>query len=266
MVNFPALKLSFLIQPIAFELFGINIYYYAICIVGGILLSLFLCHQSKEKFGIHFDFVFESLMIAVFIGLIGARIYYVAFQWKNGHISLNDIFNIRKGGLAIYGGLIAGGLVIIKRCQKYKVNFLDFFDYIAPFVALAQSIGRWGNFFNQEAYGTQTNNIFRMGIHTIKGYKEVHPAFLYESIATMFIFVILRILQKNRKFKGEICYFYLFLYAGIRMLIEGVRIDSLMLGNFRISQILSLAIFVVFGGMLLKKRKKYIDKGGHRSK
>ena len=266
MVSFPGLKLSFLISPIAFTVFGIDIYYYAICIVGGILLALLMCYQSKEKFGIDFDFVFESLMIAIVIGLMGARIYYVVFHLKNSQISLNDIGNLRNGGLAIYGGLIAGSLVIARKCQKRKVNLLDFLDYIAPFVALAQSIGRWGNFFNQEAYGSQTKNMFRMGMVTIEGYKEVHPAFLYESIATMFIFIILRILQKNRKFKGEICYLYLFLYAGIRMIIESVRIDSLMLGSFRISQILSLAIFVVFGVMLLKKGKKYIDKGYHGSK
>ena len=207
-----------------------------------------------------FEFVLESLIYAIFIGVIGARIYYVAFNWKISEISLRNILNVRSGGLAIYGGLIAGGLVIARKCQKNKVNILDFLDYSVPFVALAQSIGRWGNFFNQEAYGTETRNIFRMGIQTIEGYKEVHPAFLYESITTLVIFMILRIMQKNRKFKGQICYLYLFLYAGIRILIEGIRVDSLMLGNFRISQILSIAIFVVSGIMLLKNGLKWIDK------
>lgn len=257
MVKFPGLNLSFSIHPIAITVFGVDIYFYAICIVGGILLSLVLCYLSKEKFGMDFEFVLESLIHAIFIGIIGARIYYVAFNLKNSEISLNNVLNLRNGGLAIYGGLIAGSLVIARRCQKNKVNTLDFFDYMAPFVALAQSIGRWGNFFNQEAYGIQTKNIFRMGIDTIEGYKEVHPTFLYESIATFVIFIILRILQKNRDFKGEICYGYLFLYAFIRMLIEGLRADSLMVGSFKISQILSIAIFVVSGIMLLKKRKKH---------
>lgn len=260
MIYFPGFHLSFPINPIAFKLFGIDIYYYAICIVVGIVLSIILAYQSKEKFGVKFDFLLESLMIAIFIGLIGARMYYIAFNLKNSQISLKTIFDLRNGGLAIYGGLMAGGLAILYECKKNKVSSLDFLDYLAPFIALAQSIGRWGNFFNQEAYGTETSHIFRMGIYTIDGYKEVHPAFLYESISTLLIFIILRILQKNRKFKGEICYFYLFLYAGIRMIIEGIRIDSLRVGNFRISQILSVAIFVVFGIMLLKNYRKYTYK------
>lgn len=266
MIYFPGFHLSFQINSIAFRIFGINVYYYAICIVVGIVLAIILCYQSKEKFGIKFDFLLESLMIAIIIGLIGARMYYIAFNLKNGQISLKTIFDVRNGGLAIYGGLIAGGLTILYQCKKNKVSSLDFFDYLMPYVALAQSVGRWGNFFNKEAYGTETSHIFRMGIHTIDGYKEVHPAFLYESIWTFLIFIILRILQKNRKFKGEICYFYLFLYAGIRMIIEGIRIDSLMLGNFRISQILSIVIFVVSGIILLKKSRKYIKRKEYKSK
>lgn len=260
MIDFLGFHVSFPIQAIAFRVFGIDVYYYAICIVVGIVLAIILCYRSKEKFGITFDFLFESLILAILIGVIGARLYYVAFHWENYKIAPMKILNVRDGGQAIYGGLIAGGLAILYRCKKKKVSSLDFFDYLTPFVALAQSIGRWGNFFNKEAYGTETSNIFRMGMDTIEGYKEVHPAFLYESVATFIIFIFLRILQKNRKFKGQICYLYLLLYAGIRMMIESIRIDSLMLGDFRISQILSFAIFVVFGIMLLKKGGKYIYK------
>lgn len=201
----------------------------------------------------------ETVIIAVFMGIIGARIYYVAFNWEEYKIFPLKVFQLRDGGLAIYGGLIAGAIVIFEKCKKKKINPFDFFDMIVPFVAIGQSIGRWGNFFNCEAYGTQTINIFRMGIQTLEGYKEVHPTFLYESISTFLIFVILRILQKNRKFKGEITYFYLLFYAGVRSIIEGMRVDSLWLGNFRISQILSYVIFVVSGIMLLKNFKKYIQ-------
>lgn len=260
MVNFPGLNLSFNIKPIAFNILGVNVYYYAICIVVGIVLALILCYRNKNNFGIDFESVFECLIFALIYGFIGARMYYVLFNLEYYIQSPIRILNIRDGGLAIYGGLIAGGIAIFQRCKKIKINPSDLFDNIVPFVAIAQSIGRWGNFFNMEAYGTETSNIFRMGINTIDGYKEVHPAFLYESISTMFIFIILRIMQKYRKFKGEISYLYLFLYSGIRMIIEGVRIDSLMLGNFRISQILSVAIFVVSGIMLLKNYIKYIYK------
>ena len=260
MINFPGLNLSFNVKKIAFSICGIDVYHYAICIVSGIILAMFLSYKSKEKFGIKFEFLLESMMHAIIIGFIGARIYYVTFNYKKYITSPISILNLRDGGLAVYGGLIFGAIVIINRCKKNSINFLDFFDYIAPFISLAQSIGRWGNFFNVEAYGTETTNIFRMGINTLNGYQEVHPAFLYESISTLVIFIVLRISQKNRKFKGEISYLYLFFYSGIRMLIEGVRIDSLRVKNFRISQILSVAIFVVSGIMLLKNYIKYISR------
>jgi len=260
MIHFPGLGLAFPVQSIAMKILGFNIYFYAICIVLGISVAMILCYQSKENFGVKFEFVLESLIPAVFIGFIGARIYYVAFNWEKYDLSLLQLLNIRNGGIAIYGGLLTGLIVILIRCKKYQINCWDFLDYVIPFIAIAQSIGRWGNFFNKEAYGTETTNLFRMGIMTANGYQEVHPAFLYESIATFAIFIFLRNLQKNRKFKGQIFYFYMLLYGGIRMLIEGIRIDSLMFQNFRISQILSGAIFVVSSIMLLKNRRKCIDK------
>lgn len=263
MINFPGLNLSLNINPVAFHIFGVDIYYYAICIVIAIITSLILCYKAKEKFNISFEFILESLIVAIIMGIIGARIYYILFNFNYYIISPIRIFHIRDGGLAIYGGLIAGGLTITIMCKLKKVDPLDFFDCIVPFVAIAQSIGRWGNFFNSEAYGKSTSNIFRMGISTIDGYKEVHPTFLYESFCTMIIFFILKILQKNRHFKGEIFYFYLLLYTGIRMIIEGLRVDSLMLGSFRISQILSVVIFVVSGIMLLKKVVKNIYRKIH---
>lgn len=256
MINFPGLGLNLNIPQIAINLFGIKIYWYAVCIVLGIVISLFLCSKSKEKFNVKFDFVYECLIFAIIFGVIGARLYYVIFNLDYYLKNPIKILHIRDGGLAIYGGLIIGAVVIKIKCQKRKVNFLDFLDYIAPFVALSQSIGRWGNFFNQEAYGIETTNFLRMGLNTEVGYKEVHPTFLYESISTLIIFIILRKMQKNRKFRGQICYSYLVLYSGIRMVIESVRIDSLMLENFRISQVLSVAIFVVFGIMLLKNHIK----------
>lgn len=257
MIRFPGLHLFISVEPIAFTVFGIPIYWYAICIVCAIAVAVLLCLFQKDKFGIDNDFLLGSLLMALILGFIGARLYYVAFHWDEYRYHLGKILNLRDGGLAIYGGILLGGFAIFCRCRKQHVNALDVFDRIAPFVALAQSIGRWGNFFNQEAYGKTTTNFLRMGIDTYKGYLEVHPTFLYESIATFLIFCILMNMQKQRKFKGQIVSFYLFLYAGIRMLIEPLRMDSLMLGNWRISQILSMAIFVVFGIILLKKFTKH---------
>lgn len=265
MIYFPGFNLSFSINPIAGKIFGIAIYHYAICIILAIVVAVVLCYKSKEKFQIKFDFILETLMFAIMWGFVGARIYYVLFHVSE-YSSLAKILQIRDGGLALYGGLIAGGIVILKRCRKYKIDVLDFFDEIIPFIAIAQSIGRWGNFFNQEAYGTETDNVFRMGIQTLEGYKEVHPAFLYESFATFLLFILLKILQKNRKFKGEIFYVYLFFYSSVRMLIEGIRVDSLMFYQFRISQVLSGAIFVISGIMLLNPIQKLLFNSRNRSK
>ncbi len=265
MIYFPGFNLSFSINPIAGKIFGIAIYHYAICIILAIVVAVVLCYKSKAKFQIKFDFILETLMFAIMWGFVGARIYYVLFHVSE-YSSLAKILQIRDGGLALYGGLIAGGIVILKRCRKYKIDVLDFFDAIIPFIAIAQSIGRWGNFFNQEAYGIETDNVFRMGIQTLEGYKEVHPAFLYESFATFLLFILLKILQKNRKFKGEIFYVYLFFYSSVRMLIEGIRVDSLMFYQFRISQILSGAIFVISGIMLLNNIQKLMFNHKNRSK
>lgn len=265
MIYFPGFNVSFSINPIAGKIFGIAIYHYAICIILAIVVAVVLCYKSKEKFQIKFDFILETLMFAIMWGFVGARIYYVLFHVSE-YSSLAKILQIRDGGLALYGGLIAGGIVILKRCRKYKIDVLDFFDAIIPFIAIAQSIGRWGNFFNQEAYGTETDNVFRMGIQTLEGYKEVHPAFLYESFATFLLFILLKILQKNRKFKGEIFYVYLFFYSSVRMLIEGIRVDSLMFYQFRISQVLSGAIFVISGIMLLNPIQKLLFNSRNRSK
>lgn len=257
MIQFPALQVSIQIQPIAFTLFGIPIYWYAICIVCAIAVAVLLCCCQKQKFGVDNDFLLGSLLMALIFGFIGARLYYVAFHWDEYWRNPSAIFQIREGGLAIYGGILLGGFAIFCRCKKQHYDFRDVFDRIAPFVALGQAIGRWGNFFNQEAYGKTTTNFLRMGLNTPGGYVEVHPTFLYESIATFLIFLILINLQKQRKFKGQIADFYLFFYAGIRMFIEPLRMDSLLFQNFRVSQILSIAIFVVFGSILLKKFTKY---------
>ena len=261
LIKFPGLNIEFNVPTIAFELFGINIYYYAICIVLGIIVALILCKISKEKFNIEFDKVLEIMFWAIIIGYIGARLYYVIFNLSKYLQEPSKILNFRDGGLAIYGGIIFAGIYIFIKCKKDKINFLDFCDYIIPFLAIAQSIGRWGNFFNKEAYGHETTNIFRMGIYNSSGeYFEVHPTFFYEAVGTFVIFIFLRILQKNRKFSGQILYVYILLYSFIRMFIEGMREDSLMFFGFRISQVLSLIFFVISSILLFKNNKKLIQK------
>lgn len=252
-VKFPGLGIDLEISKIAFSIFGIDIYNYAFCIILGISVALILCKKSKNNYYIKFDAALEILILALIFGIIGARLYFVIFNLEYYLKNPIQIINIRDGGLAIYGGLIVGLYVILKRCKSYKIPPLDFLDYIVPFVALAQSIGRWGNFFNIEAYGYETNNFLRMGITLADGYKEVHPVFLYESLCTLIIFFILRNSQEKRKFKGQILYMYMAMYSGIRMFLETLRTDSLMFFSFRISQVLSIVIFVYSSITLLLK-------------
>lgn len=264
-VKFPEMALEFELPKVAFQIFGVDIHCYAVCIVLGILVALFLCKQSEEKFYISFENVVECTIIGLIAGVIGARIYYVLFNFEQYATSdILEIFNIRDGGLAIYGGLLAGGYVMMKRCKECKIKPEEFFDYIVPFVAIAQCIGRFGNFFNLEAYGIETESFFRMGIQTINGYKEVHPVFFYESLATFIIFLILRHMQKDRKFIGQICYTYILLYSGVRMLLEMLRVDSLMFFGFKISIVLSVVLFIYSGVIIIKRYTEYAIRDSHK--
>ncbi len=255
LVRFPEFNLELKFSQIAFYLFGISIYKYAVCIVIGIVVALILARFSKEKFQNKFDDILELSLYTIFSGIVGARIYFVIFNLKYYLSSPSRILNLRDGGLAIYGGLITGAIVALIYCKIKNIKILNCLDYIVPFVAIAQSIGRWGNFFNIEAYGKITKSIFRMGIETMNGYIEVHPVFLYESISTLLIFLFLRYRQKRRKFEGEILLEYLILYSFVRIFLEGVRTDSLMLFNFRISQILSIFIFIISLIFFIKNTK-----------
>ena len=164
-----------------------------------------------------------------------------------------QMFNIRTGGLAIYGGIIGGIITCIIFCKKRKIKVLDLLDYMAPALALGQAIGRWGNFVNIEAYGAKTSLPWRMGIYEAGKYIEVHPTFLYESIATFIIFLVLMKVGKNRKFSGELTYIYCIMYGFERLIVEGLRTDSLMLGPIRISQLVSLIILVARNKFIYKK-------------
>ena len=255
-VSFPGLNLTFNISQIAISIANIDIYYYAVFIVLGIVISLILASKSKENFGIDFENFLEILIFCLIFGIIGARLYYILFRLDYYLKSPSKIFNIRDGGLAIYGGIIFGAITAYIVCNRKKINVTDFFDYICPYLVLSQAIGRIGNFFNIEAYGKETTNIFRMGIYVENVYKEVHPCFLYEFISCILIFICLRFIQKKRKFKGQILSLYFILYGIIRFFVEGLRIDSLMFFNFKISQIVSIA-FIALSVILCLKNKKY---------
>lgn len=248
--------MNFKLNSIAINLFGINIYWYAILIVIAFIVAIILMEKDKGKYNIKFEYILELIIIAIPISIICARLYYIVFNINDFIKNPIDLFNIRNGGLAIYGGLIGASITIIVFCKIKKIGTLDMLDYIVPFVPLGQSIGRWGNFFNVEAHGTITNNFFRMGIIEDGNYIEVHPTFLYESIATLVIFIILYTKRNKRDYKGQLTYIYLFLYGLVRAFIEGLRTDSLMFGRIRISQLISLILVIVFGSILVNKAIK----------
>ncbi|MBR0427622.1 MAG: prolipoprotein diacylglyceryl transferase [Clostridia bacterium] len=255
-VNFEGLGIYLKLNKVAISLFGIDIYWYAIFIVIAFILAILLCKKNEGKYNIKFDDVLELLLFVIPISIISARLYFILFKLDYYIQNPNEILDIRNGGLAIYGGIIGAILTIVLFCKKKNINILDMCDYIAPYLPLGQAIGRWGNFFNSEAHGIETNSLFRMGIMEKGNYIQVHPTFLYESICTFIIFVILFAKKDKRKYAGQLTYIYFFLYGIIRAFIEGLRTDSLMLGNFKISQILSIILSIVCGSILIYKRIK----------
>lgn len=257
-----------LISQVAFELFGVPVYWYGVLIVAGMLLALILCRLHSGRFGIKFDDILDMAIFVIPIAIISARLYYVVFSLDYFLDNPSEIFQIKDGGLAIYGGIIGGLITILIMCKFKKIKVLDVTDYIVPVLALAQSIGRWGNYINIEAYGYETNLPIKMEIIENGVVKYVHPTFLYESICTFIIFIILSVLSKKRKYSGQITYIYIICYSFVRFITEGLRTDSLMFFNCRISQILSLALFIVFSSILIyiKNKDKQMSNNVEKSK
>ena len=164
-ISFPNLNLTFNINPVAISIFGINIYWYGIIIVSGVLLGLYLAKKDDGLHGIKYSDVIDFVTIAIFVGILFARGYYVLFKLDYYISHPSEIIKIWNGGLAIYGGIIGGVLTCIFFCRKRKIKFLNMADYLVPFLVLGQSIGRWGNFVNQEAYGSLTESFLKMRIY-----------------------------------------------------------------------------------------------------
>lgn len=256
-ITFPEWNLKFTVSKVAFSIFDIDVHWYAIFIVAAIIIALIAFKKQDGKYGIRFSDILDLSIYLLPISFLGARIFYVLFSWNYFSRNIQDIWNIQDGGLAIYGGIIAGGITTYLYCKKRKIRIMDMLDYIVPYLVLGQAIGRWGNFVNVEAYGQITTLLWRMGIWENGIYKEVHPTFLYESIADFLIFLFLMRKSKNRKFSGEITYFYILFYAFVRIFVEKIRTDSLMLGNFKISEMLSIVFFVLSCFILSKKETKW---------
>lgn len=256
-IIFKGLNLEFNINNVAFEICNIKIYWYGIIIVFAIITALIFMKKDDGKYGIKFNDIINIFIYVLPISIISARIYYIVFKLDYYLRNPVKIFEIRDGGLAIYGGIIGGIITIYVYSKIKKMDFIKILDYIVPYLAIGQAIGRWGNFINIEAYGYETNNLFRMGIMENEIYKEVHPTFLYESIGDFIIFLSLYN-KKNVQYKGEITFNYLIEYSIIRIIIENIRADSLMFKEIKISIIISIIFFII--GIIGKTRGKVIKK------
>jgi len=285
-VEFPGLwGLKIPVSRSPFSLFGIDIYWYGICIAVAFLVAVILALKDCSKYEIKQDDILDLVLVIFPMGMIGARIYYVIFSWDEFKDNLINIINIRMGGLAIYGGIIAGVITAYVFAKVKKIKPLRLFDFGMPYVPLAQAIGRWGNFFNQEAFGINTDlpwgmtsevirselsmNASRLARElniTVDPSKPVHPTFLYESLWDLGVFFILiwyrnkiksdnNAQGKQTKPDGEILWLYLILYGIGRAWIEGLRIDSLLAGGYRISQVLSI-IFVIAAAIIMVIRRR----------
>ena len=272
-VSFPGLELEMEINRVAFTVFGVPIYWYGVCIALGLLLGMLYAFRYAKSYGIDADRMVDVIFASTIAAIIGGRAYYVAtapFEYQ----SIWEMIDIRLGGIAIYGGIIAAFAMGALMCRVRKVPMLPMFDLAAQGFLIGQCLGRWGNFFNQEAFGGNTTLPWGMISESTQQYLQavqetlaaqgmtvdpsmpVHPTFLYESIWCGLGFLLLWRYSKHRRFHGEMTLLYIMWYGFERFFVEGLRTDSLMVGNVRISQAvaaLSVAAALVLWVILRRK-------------
>jgi len=242
-------------NPVAFEIFGLEIRWYGIFIATAFLVGTLIALREARRRGMDEELIIDLLLFAVPAALIGARLHYVIFSWDLYRDNPMEVFNIRGGGLAIHGGIIAAVLVGIIFSRVRGVSFWQLADIAAPSIILGQAIGRWGNYTNQEAYGRPTDLPWAI---TING-ERVHPTFFYESLWNFLVFLFLLWYRKHKaKNDGEVFLLYIILYSLGRFFIEGLRIDSLMLGPIRVAQLISL-VSILIALFFLYRRKKELS-------
>ncbi|MBE6018204.1 MAG: prolipoprotein diacylglyceryl transferase [Lachnospiraceae bacterium] len=272
-IIFPHLGIEISNLPNGFSIGNFRIAFYGVLIAIGMILAVLIAMHRAKKTNQYPDHYVDIGIISIICSIVGARLYYVIFSLKE-YTSFWQIFNIRQGGLAIYGGLIGGILAAYFVCRYKKISFLRAMDTAVPGIALAQAIGRWGNFFNKEAYGGYTDSLFAMQIKyseaggvvseellknmvEVNGVKyiQVHPTYLYESAWCLLLFIILMLVSRLARYKGEILLWYLGGYAIERAIVEGFRTDQLRIGEtIPVSQLLSIAIVAAAFVILLINR------------
>ena len=277
-INFPNLGIYLNHVGKNISIFGFSIAYYGIVIVTGMMIAIWIAQREAKRTGQNPDQYLDLAMIGIAAGIAGARIYYVAFAWDYYKDDLLSIFNIRQGGLAIYGGIIGACIAVVIYSRKKKQSFGLLMDTASMSIVFGQIMGRWGNFFNREAFGDYTNNLFAMQLPvsavraneitqkmwdhvvTVNGveYIQVHPTFLYESLWNVAVLLLLFWFRKRKKFNGEVFLMYLIGYGLGRIWIEGLRTDQLLLPvvGLPVSQLLSGCLVVFCTMIIVWKRKK----------
>lgn len=228
-------------EPVAFTIFGIDIMWYAVLITSGMIIATVICCVRAPKHDLTSDQIINFVIICIPAAIIGARLYYVVFNWEFYAGDIKKILNIRGGGLAIHGGLVFAFVAVCILCAVWKLRPLNVLDLAVPCIAIAQAIGRWGNYFNSEAHGGPTDLPWAI---TVNG-QSVHPTFLYESIWCFLLFFFLIYVDNRRKFEGQTLLLYGILYSAERFFVEALRTDSLMIGPFKQAQVLSLSVIAV---------------------
>ena len=282
-INFPNLGIYLDHVGKNISIFGFSIAYYGIVIVTGMMIAIWIAQREAKRTGQNPEQYLDLAMIGIAAGILGARIYYVIFAWDYYKDDLLSIFNIRQGGLAIYGGIIGACIAVVIYSRKKKQNFSLLMDTASMSIVFGQIMGRWGNFFNREAFGDYTNNLFAMQLPvsavraneitqkmwdhvvTVNGveYIQVHPTFLYESLWSVGVLLFLFWFRKRKKFNGEVFLMYLIGYGLGRIWIEGLRTDQLLLPvvGLPVSQLLSGCLVVGCTILVVWKRKK-LSSGG----
>lgn len=274
-INFPNLGIHLEYVPKAFEVFGIRIALYGIIITCGIFLALWYVLREAKRTGQKEEYYWDLTTWLIVCSIIGARIYYVVFSWDMYKDNLFSIFNIRNGGLAIYGGVIAGAITIYVFSRRKKLSFLQMADTVIPGLLIGQILGRFGNFTNREAFGEYTDNLFAMQLpvsmvrqkeitaemaaHMTEGinYIQVHPTFLYEAMWNTGVLLLILLYRKHKRFHGELMALYFMGYGAGRMWIEGLRTDQLLLPGIElpVSQVLAVILVILGIGMLIFGKK-----------
>lgn len=260
-ITFPNLGIEINPNPVAFSLFGKEIYWYGIIIATGFVLAVLYAMRRAKQFGLTEDHILDFLFVAVPAAIICARAYYCIFYWEQFADNPISVLYIWEGGIAIYGAVIGAVIAAILFCKVKKIPAGPLMDIGGLGLLIGQMIGRWGNFMNREAFGAETDSFLKMGIEVGGVVRYWHPTFLYESVWNLIGFIVLHFYSKRRKFDGEVFALYVAWYGFGRAWIEGLRTDSLYLfgTGIRVSQLLAAVSCVAAVAYVIWRRRKKTD-------